>query len=134
MYNFTVPSQLKAWIDRIPVAGKTFHYGDNGPKGLVRDKRVIVALSRGGFYGEGAPAAPLEHLETYLRGLFNFIGIKPEFVSADGLAVGPDIAKPSLKQAPDQILFARRLTRSLGCRPTPHSCRHPRPAPASPRR
>ncbi len=48
MYNFTVPSQLKAWIDRIAVAGKTFQYGPNGPEGLVGDKRVIVAVSRGG--------------------------------------------------------------------------------------
>ena len=50
MYNFGVPSQLKAWIDRIAVAGKTFQYGANGPEGLAGDKRVIVAVSRGGFY------------------------------------------------------------------------------------
>ena len=90
MYNFTLPSQLKAWIDRIVVAGQTFQYTANGPEGLAKGKRVIVALARGGFYGEGSPAAPLEHLETYLRGVFNFIGIEPEFVSADGLAVSPE--------------------------------------------
>ena len=57
MYNFTLPSQLKAWIDRIVVAGKTFKYDAQGPKGLAGDKRVIVVISRGGFYGAGTPAA-----------------------------------------------------------------------------
>jgi FMN-dependent NADH-azoreductase len=98
MYNFTLPSQLKAWIDRIMVAGKTFHYTENGPEGLA-GLRVIIALARGGFYHEGAPAAVLEHLETYLRGIFNFIGIEPEFVAADGLAVGPEQRQASLQQA-----------------------------------
>jgi FMN-dependent NADH-azoreductase len=99
MYNFTLPSQLKAWIDRIVIAGKTFQYGPNGPEGLAKGKRVIIALARGGFYGDGAPAAPLEHLETYLRGVFNFIGVEPEFVSADGLAVSPEQRDTSLKGA-----------------------------------
>ena len=88
MYNFGVPSQLKAWIDRIAVAGKTFRYGEDGrPVGLVGDKRIIVAISRGGFYDDGNA---MEHVETYLRGLFGFIGVKPEFVHADGIAVGPE--------------------------------------------
>jgi len=99
MYNFTVPSQLKAWIDRIAIAGKTFHYTANGPEGLVKGKRVIVALARGGFYGEGSPAAPLEHLETYLKGVFNFIGVEPEFVYADGLAVSAEQRDTALKSA-----------------------------------
>jgi FMN-dependent NADH-azoreductase len=99
MYNFSVPSQLKAWIDRIVVAGKTFHYTANGPEGLAKGKRVIIALARGGFYGEGSPVAPLEHLETYLRGLFNFIGIEPEFVSADGLSISPEQRDTALKGA-----------------------------------
>jgi FMN-dependent NADH-azoreductase len=90
MYNFTLPSQLKAWLDRILVAGKTFRYTANGPEGLAGGKRVIVALSRGGFYDANSPAAPLEHLETYLAGVFGFIGITPEFVHADGIAVGPE--------------------------------------------
>ena len=99
MYNFTLPSQLKAWIDRILVAGQTFRYTENGPEGLVTGKRVIVALARGGFYDSGSPAASLEHLETYLRGVFNFIGIEPEFVAADGLAISPDHREASIKQA-----------------------------------
>ena len=88
MYNFNIPSQLKAWIDRIAVAGKTFRYGPDGrPEGLAGDKRVIVAISRGGFYDEGNA---LEHVETYLRGMLGFLGITPEFVHADGIAVGPE--------------------------------------------
>ena len=88
MYNFGVPSQLKAWIDRIAVAGKTFRYGPDGrPEGLAGDKRVIVAISRGGFYDEGNA---MEHVETYLRGVLGFIGVTPVFVHADGIAIGPD--------------------------------------------
>ncbi len=87
MYNFTVPSQLKAWLDRILVAGKTFRYGANGPEGLVGGKRVIVALSRGGFYEDGSA---FEHAKSYLQAAFGFIGITPEFVTADGISVGPE--------------------------------------------
>jgi len=105
MYNFSVPSQLKAWIDRIVVAGKTFQYGPNGPEGLAKGKRVIIALAKGGFYGEGAPAAALEHLETYLKGVFSFIGIEPEFVLAEGLGVSPEHREASLKQALDEVVL-----------------------------
>jgi FMN-dependent NADH-azoreductase len=91
MYNFTIPSQLKAWIDRIVVAGKTFSYGPQGAEGLAGNKRVIIAVSRGGFYGAGTPAAVGEHLETYLRWVFGFIGVvNPEFISADGVQTGPE--------------------------------------------
>ena len=99
MYNFTLPTQLKAWLDRILVAGGTFRYTENGPEGLAGGKRVIIALARGGFYNQGSPAAALEHLETYLRGVFNFIGIEPEFVAADGLAIGPEQRDSAIKQA-----------------------------------
>jgi FMN-dependent NADH-azoreductase len=99
MYNFTLPTQLKAWIDRIVVAGKTFQYTASGPEGLAKGKRVIVALARGGFYSEGSPAAALEHLETYLRGVFNFIGIEPEFVVAEGLNLSTEHRTVSIEQA-----------------------------------
>jgi len=99
MYNFSLSSQLKAWLDRILVAGQTFRYTPSGPEGLAGGKRVIIALARGGFYDPGSPAASLEHLETYLRGVFNFIGIEPEFVAADGLAVSPEQRETSLRQA-----------------------------------
>ena len=104
MYNFTLPTQLKAWIDRLAIAGTTFRYTENGPEGLVKDKRVIIALARGGFYGEGSPAAALEHLETYLRGMFNFIGVEPEFVAADGLAIGPEQREQSISEALGETL------------------------------
>lgn len=99
MYNFTLPTQLKTWLDRILVAGKTFGYGENGPVGLAGGKRVIVALARGGFYHEGSPSADFEYLESYLRSVFTFIGIEPEFVAADGLAVSPEQRDASLSQA-----------------------------------
>ena len=108
MYNFTIPSQLKAWIDRIVVAGQTFKYDAQGPKGLAGDKRVIVAISRGGFYGAGTPAAALEHLESYLRGIFGFIGVtKLEFISADGIQVGPEHREKALASALQAITTLR---------------------------
>jgi FMN-dependent NADH-azoreductase len=99
MYNFSLPTQLKAWIDRIVIAGRTFRYTETGPEGLATGKRVIIALARGGMYDQGSPAAALEHLETYLRGVFNFIGIDPEFVAADGLAISPEQREASISQA-----------------------------------
>jgi FMN-dependent NADH-azoreductase len=100
MYNFTIPSQLKAWIDRIVVSGKTFKYSAAGAEGLAGDKRVILAISRGGFYGAGTPAAVGEHLETYLRWVFGFIGVKnPEFIFADGVQVGPEHREKALANA-----------------------------------
>ena len=100
MYNFTIPSQLKAWIDRIVVAGKTFKYGAQGAEGLAGNKRVIIAISRGGFYGAGTPAAVGEHLETYLRWVFGFIGVTNlEFISADGVGVGPEHREKALAGA-----------------------------------
>jgi FMN-dependent NADH-azoreductase len=100
MYNFTIPSQLKAWIDRILVAGKTFKYDAQGVQGLAGNKRVIIAVSRGGFYGADTPMAALEHLETYLRGVFGFIGVKNlEFIAADGIQVGPEHREKALAGA-----------------------------------
>ena len=99
MYNFTLPTQLKAWLDRVMIAGETFRYTAEGPEGLAGGKRVIVALARGGYYGADAPARALEHLETYLRGAFGFIGIEPEFVIAEGIAVGPEAREAALAQA-----------------------------------
>ena len=108
MYNFTIPSQLKAWIDRIVVAGKTFKYDAQGPKGLAGDKRAIVAISRGGFYGPGTPAAALEHLESYLRGVFGFIGVtKLEFILADGIQIGPEHREKALASALEAVTNLR---------------------------
>ena len=104
MYNFTLPTQLKAWIDRLAIAGTTFRYTENGPEGLVKGKRVIIAIARGGFYGEGSPAAALEHLETYLRGVFGFIGVEPEFVVAEGLNISPEHREKAISEALGETL------------------------------
>lgn len=98
-YNFSIPSQLKAWLDRILIAGQTFSYGSEGSQGLAGGKRVIIALARGGLYGEGTPRAPLEHGETYLKAVFDFIGITPEFVVAEGLALGDEARETAMAAA-----------------------------------
>lgn len=93
MYNFGIPSQLKAWIDSIAVAGKTFRYTENGPEGLAGGKRVIVASSRGGAYSDG-PMSDFDFQEAYLRTVFRFIGIDDvEFVRAEG------VGRAELRQA-----------------------------------
>ena len=100
MYNFAIPSQLKAWIDRIVVAGKTFRYSAAGPEGLAGNKQVIIAISRGGFYGQGAAATSMEHVETYLRGIFGFIGITgPEIIVAEGLLTGAEQREKAMRGA-----------------------------------
>ena len=100
LYNFSVPSQLKAWIDRICVAGVTFSYGANGPEGLMKDKRVVLAPARGGFYGQGSPFAAFEHMETYLRTVFGFLGVTDiETIAAEGLSGGPDARASAMERA-----------------------------------
>lgn len=100
MYNFSVPSQLKAWIDRICVAGVSFAYGPSGPEGLAKGKRVILAPARGGFYGQGSPAAAFEHMETYLRTIFGFLGVTDiEMIVVEGLASGPDARASAMERA-----------------------------------
>jgi FMN-dependent NADH-azoreductase len=104
MYNFSIPSQLKAWIDRLAVAGKTFRYDQNGVHGLAGGKKVIIASSRGGFYGPGAAAASLDHQETYLRGILDFFGITDvSVIRAEGVAIGAEQRAKSLEGAQLEI-------------------------------
>ena len=104
MYNFAISSQLKAWLDRIMVAGKTFRYTANGPEGLAGGKRVIVASSRGGFYGKDSAAAAMDFQEPYLRAAFAFLGIdNVEFVRAEGMAVSEEHKTNALKSAQSTI-------------------------------
>lgn len=104
MYNFAIPSQLKAWIDRLAVAGKTFRYSEKGAEGLAGGKKVIIASSRGGFYGPQTPIAFLDHQETYLRNIFGFFGITDvTFVRAEGLNLGPDQRAQSIAEAQSAI-------------------------------
>jgi len=99
MYNFSIPTQLKAWIDRIQIAGKTFRYTEHGPEGLAGPKRVIIASSRGGIYSEG-PATAVDFQETYLRHVLGFIGIGDvEIVRAEGLAFGPEQREAAIARA-----------------------------------
>ena len=86
MYNFMMSSELKAWVDRIIVPGTTFRKGEAGPEGLVRKKRIILAVARGGIYAAGSPFAAAEHAESLLRALLGFIGVTDiETVVAEGL-------------------------------------------------
>jgi len=86
MYNFSIPSTLKAWIDRVAVAGRTFKYTENGPVGLAGGKRVIIASARGGIYTD----SPADFQEPFLRQVFAFMGIdNVEFVRAEGIAYSP---------------------------------------------
>ncbi|WP_284323055.1 FMN-dependent NADH-azoreductase [Dyella acidisoli] len=103
MYNFGIPSQLKAWIDRVVVAGQTFRYTENGPQGLANGKRVIVASSRGGVYTSG-PAAGFDFQETYLRTILGFIGITDvEFVRAEGVNISAEHKVKAIASARDSI-------------------------------
>ena len=104
LYNFTVSSLLKAWVDRILVVGKTFRYTAAGAEGLAGGKRVILTIARGGFYGPGTPHQAFEHAETYLRTVFGFIGItNPEVIVAEGIAIGPEQREKSVKKALDEV-------------------------------
>lgn len=89
MINFCIPSQLKAWIDRIAQAGRTFRYTDKGAEGLVKGTTIILASTRGGVYSTG-PRAAMDHQEAYLKAVFGFLGVTDvRVVRAEGLAMGP---------------------------------------------
>ena len=104
LYNFTIPTQLKAWIDRIAQAGHTFTYTEQGPQGLAGGKTVIVAITRGGVYSSSEAGRAMEHQESYLQTLFNFLGITDvRFVHAEGLAMGPDAKAQALSTAETEI-------------------------------
>lgn len=99
MYNFSLPSQLKAWIDRVAVAGKTFRYTAEGPEGLAKGKKVIIVSTRGGHYSAG-PAAVMDHQESYLKTVLGFIGITDvEVVRAEGLNLSPDSKIEAISEA-----------------------------------
>lgn len=102
MYNFTVPSTLKAWIDHIAIAGQTFHYTPSGPKGLLNGKAYLV-LSSGGVYSQG-PFAAVEHLASYLTAILGFLGIRDvEVVRAEGVAYGPEQDDAAMASAQERI-------------------------------
>ncbi len=96
MYNFGVPVQLKTWIDAIARAGVTFRYTENGPEGLIKGKKVYVALARGGLYRD----TPADSQVPYLKGVLGFLGMTDvEFIYAEGLAMGPETADKAFAEA-----------------------------------
>lgn len=106
MYNFAISSQLKAWIDRLIVAGRTFRYTETGaPEGLLpRGKKVIIASSRGGSYGKDLPAAFLEHQESYLKTTLGFIGVSDvTVIRAENVNGGPDARNAAIAAARQAI-------------------------------
>ncbi|MCV0441008.1 MAG: NAD(P)H-dependent oxidoreductase [Hydrogenophaga sp.] len=104
LYNFTIPTQLKAWIDRVAQAGRTFTYTEQGPKGLAGGKTVIVALTRGGVYSASDAGRAMEHQETYLQTVLGFFGITDvRFVRAEGVAMGPEPKAKAISAAEVEI-------------------------------
>ncbi|KWI45171.1 FMN-dependent NADH-azoreductase [Burkholderia pseudomultivorans] len=99
MYNFSVPSQLKAWLDRVAQAGRTFRYTEHGPVGLATDKCVVVVSVRGGFYAEG-PQVRMDFQENYLKRFFGFLGVTDvRFVRAEGASKGQPVRDEGIARA-----------------------------------
>jgi FMN-dependent NADH-azoreductase len=108
MYNFAIPSQLKAWIDCLAVPGQTFRYTKQGAEGLCQDKRIIVASSRGGIYTAPSPLASFDHQESYLTSFFNFIGVSDiTFVRVEGINLGGEQRQRSLSAALAKVTTLR---------------------------
>jgi FMN-dependent NADH-azoreductase len=104
MYNFNIPSTLKAYIDQIVRPGRTFAVGPNGFEGLVKDRKALFILSRGGSYGPGSPTSELDFQEPYLQAIFRFIGVTDaRFVIADNTNQGADPARKSRERAENEL-------------------------------
>ena len=100
MYNFGIPVQLKTWIDAIARAGVTFRYSANGPEGLLKDKKVFVALARGGLYRD----SPADSQVPYLKSVLAFLGMNDvDFIYAEGLAMGAESASKAFAEAEAHI-------------------------------
>ena len=107
LYNFSIPSQLKAWIDRVAQVGRTFKYTDKGPVGLAGGKTVIVASTRGGMYSTSEGGRAMEHQESYLQTVFGFFGVTDvRIVRAEGLAMGDAGKAQALASADSDIKTA----------------------------
>ncbi|WP_029286702.1 FMN-dependent NADH-azoreductase [Pedobacter sp. R20-19] len=104
MYNFSIPSVLKAWFDHIARAGITFKYGANGPEGLVTGKKAYIAVSTGGIYSSGE-AAGYDFVVPYIKAYLGFIGITDvTVVRAEGFAI-PGVQETALDKAIDSIVL-----------------------------
>ncbi len=101
MYNFSLPTQLKAWVDRLAVPRRTFKYSESGPEGLAGGRKVIIASARGGAYGDDSP---MDFQESYLTSFFGFIGINDvSVIRAEGLGQGPEARASAIASAKDAI-------------------------------
>ncbi|MBV8680682.1 MAG: FMN-dependent NADH-azoreductase [Aquitalea sp.] len=108
MYNFSIPSQLKSWIDRVAAAGRTFKYTENGPQGLAGGKKVLIASTRGGVYST-EQGQLMDFQEDYLRTVLGFLGVTDiEFVRAEAVNMGEDKRATAIHAAKQDIA---RLTR-----------------------
>lgn len=104
MYNFSIPTQLKAWIDRVAQPGRTFRYTPTGPVGLAGGRKVVVVSSRGGRYAGTPLEAALDHQEAYLRAVMGFFGIaEVSVLRAEGVAMGPEARLQALEAARAEI-------------------------------
>ncbi len=105
MHNFSIPASLKAWIDLVVRAGKTFSYGDKGPKGLLAsDKHVVAIVSRGGAYNSGSAAASFDFQVPYLRHMLGFVGLADiTVIDADKQAFGAELAEQSVDDAVQKV-------------------------------
>ena len=100
MYNFSIPSTLKAWIDHVARAGRTFRYTAAGPEGLLKGKKVFVVTGRGGVYSGDSPAKVFDFQEPYLRSVLGFLGLtEVTFIHVEGLKVSPDAAEAGVARA-----------------------------------
>jgi FMN-dependent NADH-azoreductase len=105
MYNHGLPTQLKAWIDRVAVAGKTFRYTEHGPEGLLpATTKVIIVSSKGGVYSGDSPAKHLEHSENHLKGVLGLMGLKNvTVIRAEGIGLGPEARQRAIDNARREI-------------------------------
>jgi FMN-dependent NADH-azoreductase len=113
MYNFSIPSTLKAWIDHVARAGRTFRYSAQGPEGLLKDKKVFVVTGRGGIYTGDSPAKVLDFQEPYLRGVLGFLGLTDvSFIHVEGLRLSPAAAEQGVARAREAIAAIAELPRA----------------------
>jgi FMN-dependent NADH-azoreductase len=106
MYNHGLPTQLKSWIDRVAVAGKTFRYTEHGPEGLLpADTKVFIVSSKGGVYSGDSPAKHLEHSETHLKAVLGLMGLKDvTVIRAEGIGLGPEARQRAIENARREIV------------------------------
>jgi FMN-dependent NADH-azoreductase len=106
MYNFSIPSTLKAWIDHVTRAGRTFRYGTAGAEGLLRGRKVFIITGRGGIYSGDSPAKGMDFQEPYLRAMLGFLGLDDvTFIHVEGLKIGPEAAASGIERARKTIVY-----------------------------